>query len=144
MSRQTKTVRPTPIVASAQAFEEKYLDIDHWPHRWGIESRDLAPGERMLNVFKPFLLHLLSLGYTRKTLHRHRDHLCELGGEIIRRLHEEPALRRRPTQRVLANFLEEDGGPLIYPRISEAEQRSFDATCRKLYRFLLTSRHSPS
>ena len=92
-------------------------------------------------VFKPFLFHLLSLGQSRKTLHRHRDHLCALGGEIIRRLHEEPALRKRPVDRVLANCLEEDGGPLIYPRISETEQRSFDATCRKLYRFLMDSKY---
>jgi len=43
---------------------------------------------------------------------------------------------------VLLNCLEEDGGPLIYPRITEAQQRSFDATCRKLYRFLLASQPS--
>lgn len=98
----------------------------------------------MLNqVFKPFLFHLLDLGQARKTLHRHRDYLCTLGGEIIRRLHEEPALRKRPIERVLADFIEEDGGPLIYPRISETEQRSFDATCRKLYRFLLDSKYPP-
>jgi hypothetical protein len=98
----------------------------------------------MLVLFKPFLLHLLTLGRARKTLRLHRDHLCMLGGEIIRRLHEEPRLRRRPIERVLADNLEEDGGPLIYPTISEAEQRSFDSTCRKLYRFLLDSKPKPA
>jgi hypothetical protein len=141
MSRQTKAARPRPIVPSAEGFADKYLDVDHWPHQWHVELRDLAPGQRMLDVFKPFLLHLLSLGQARKTLHRHRDHLCALGGEIIRQLHEEPKLRKQPIERVLADSLEEDGGPLICPRISEAEQRSFDATCRKLYRFLLESAH---
>jgi hypothetical protein len=141
MSRQTKAARPKPIVPSAAAFADKYLNIDHWPHQWRVEPRDLAPGQRMLDIFKPFLLHLLSLSQARKTLHRHRDHLGALGGEIIRQLHAEPALRRQPIERVLANSVEEDGGPLIYPRISEAQQRSFDATCRKLYRFLLDSGH---
>ncbi len=138
MSRQTKTAPSDP------AFADKYLDVDHWPHQWHVEPRDLRPGEQMMDqVFKPFLFHLLDLGQARKTLHRHRDHLCALGGEIIRRLHEEPSLRKRPIERVLADFLEEDGGPLIYPRISETEQRSFDATCRKLYRFLQDSKYPP-
>jgi hypothetical protein len=33
-------------------------------------------------------------------------------------------------------LVEEDGGPLIWPRISETELNAIDATCRKLYRFL--------
>jgi hypothetical protein len=49
-------------------------------------------------------------------------------------------LRKRPTVRVLIESLDEDGGPLIYPRKSEPEQRSFDSTCRKLHRFLLDSK----
>jgi hypothetical protein len=139
MSRKTKTVRSSPIVPSSSLSEEEYLDIDQWPHRWRVEDRDLRSGEQMLVLFKPFLLHLLNLGLARKTLRLHRDHLCALGGEIIRRLHEDPQLRRRSIERVLADNLEEDGGPLIYPTISEAEQRSFDSTCRKLFRFLLDS-----
>jgi hypothetical protein len=122
---------------------EEYLDIDTWPRRWRVEDRDLRPGEQMLILFKPFLLHLLTLGLARKTLRLHRDHLCALGGEIIRRLHEDPQLRRRSIECVLADNLEEDGGPLIYPTISEAEQRSFDSTCRKLFRFLLESKAQP-
>ena len=34
------------------------------------------------------------------------------------------------------DLIEEDGGPLIWPRITESAQNAFDATCRKLYRFL--------
>jgi hypothetical protein len=98
----------------------------------------------MLDIFKPFLIHLLSHELARKTLRLHRDHLCTLGGEIIRRLHEDPPLRRRPIQRVLTEFLDDEGGPLMYPLITEAEQRSFDSTCRKLYRFLQQSKRSSS
>jgi len=97
----------------------------------------------MLDLFKVFLDHLLSQGLARKTLHRHRDHLCTLGGEMIRRLHEDPRLRRRAIARVLTESLDEDGGPLIYPRTSETEQRSFDSTCRKLHRFLPDSKPLP-
>ncbi len=59
-----------------------------------------------------------------------------LGGEIIRRRYQDPDLARQPVKELLATLLEEDGGPLIWPRISESEQKSFDATRRKLYRFL--------
>jgi hypothetical protein len=78
-SRRGSTTDPVPT------FDEDYLDVDHWPHRWRVEPRDLQPGERILDVFKA---------------------------------------------------LNGDDGPLIYPRCSEAEQLSFDSTCRKLHRFL--------
>jgi hypothetical protein len=42
------------------------------------------------------LRHLLSPKLSRKTLHKHRDNLWLLGGELIRDLHEVPRLRKRP------------------------------------------------
>ncbi len=38
--------------------------------------------------------------------------------------------------KAIAKLLEEDGGPPIWPRITEAEQNSFEAICRKLYKYL--------
>jgi hypothetical protein len=125
---------------TAPSFNEDYLDIDHWPQRWRVEPRDLRCGERLLDIFKPFLFWLLDQRLSRKTLRLHRDHLCDLGGEIIRRLNLEPKLRKGPVARVLIESLDEDGGPLIYPRKTEPEQRSFDSTCRKLHRFLSASK----
>ncbi len=60
-----------------------------------------------------------------------------LGGEIIRRRHEDPEIARQPVRALVFNLVEEEGGPLIWPRITESAQNSFDATCRKLYRFLM-------
>ena len=97
----------------------------------------------MLDVFKPFLLWLLDLGLSRKTLRVHRDNVCALGGEIIRQMNFHPELRKRSIKQVLIDALNADDGPLIYPRCSEAEQLSFDSTCRKLHRFLTESK-SPS
>jgi hypothetical protein len=34
-------------------------------------------------------------------------------------------------------MIDDEGGPLIWPRISETEQKALDTTSRKLYRFLL-------
>ncbi|MGF7134555.1 hypothetical protein P3T40_006059, partial [Paraburkholderia sp. EB58] len=41
-----------------------------------------------------------------------------------------------PVATLLDKLIEEDGGPLIWPAISESAQNSFDATCRKLYQYL--------
>ncbi len=66
-----------------------------------------------------------------KTKRRHRDHIGMLGGEIIRRRHEDPASRKQRIKTRLLNLIEEEGGPPIWPRITECEQSLFDATCRK-------------
>ena len=110
-------------------------DLDQWPGSWRYEERDLAPGQQMVECFKPFLRHLLGLGLSRKTLRKHRDNLWLLGGEIISDLHETPRLRKRPIDQVVLEALDDEGGPLI-SRAAEDQQRSFDATCRKFYRFL--------
>ena len=100
------------------------------------EDRDVAPGRAMVECFKPFLRHLLSRGLSGKTLRRHRDNLWLLGGALIRRLHEAPQLRKRPIDQVVLQTLDDEGGPLICHGAAEHQQRSFDATCRKFYRFL--------
>jgi hypothetical protein len=100
------------------------------------EARDLAPGDQVVAVFRPFLHHLLGLKLSGKTLRKHRDNLWLLGGEIISDLHENPRLRKRPMAEVVLAAVDDEGGPLISQRSSEDQQRSLDATCRKLHRFL--------
>jgi hypothetical protein len=111
-------------------------DLDQWPTSWMYEQRDLSPGRQVVECFKPFLRHLLSLELSRKTLRQHRDNLWLLGGELIRDLHEAPRLRKRPIDQVVREALDDEGGPLISHGASEDQQCSFDATCRKFYRFL--------
>jgi hypothetical protein len=137
MSWKTKATLPETIDTSSAAFEEEFLDIDPWPQAWRVETQDLAPGKLLVDIFKVFLVHQLSLGRARKTLRLHRDHLFTLGGQIIRILHEKPLLRRRGIVRVLGEAIDDDGGPIIYPPLTESEQRSFDSTCRLLHRFML-------
>lgn len=131
-------VRDTSIVASdvANSLDHYVPDLANWPSSWSIEEADVAIGRSIVHVLQPFLIELLTQQLAGKTLRRHRDHLWMLGGEIIRRRHDDPDLARRPGQTLLLDLIEEDGGPLIWPRIRESEQNSFDATCRKLYRFL--------
>lgn len=112
------------------------LDLDEWPTRWQCEAADLASGAAIVATFKPFLLDLLRRNVSKTTFNRDRDNLWQVGGEMIRRRHDDPELSRLPIDQLVRQLVEEDGGPLIWPRISEAHQNAIDATCRKLYRFL--------
>lgn len=94
----------------------------------------MPPGKELVVCFRPFIEHLASSSLSPKTIRRHVDNLWLLGGEIIRDLNYDPPLRRLPADRLLSKVIHEDGGPLLYSG-SEEEQRSFDATCRKLHRF---------
>jgi hypothetical protein len=148
MSGKKQKVGKAAIVAdkdAAHALLDCCPDIEDWPKHWSYEDGNLAPGHLIVEFFKPFLLHLLAKKLAASTLRRHRDHLWMLGGEVIRRRQEDPDLCRQPVEKVTFELLEEDGGPLIWPRITEQEQDAFDASCRKFYRFLTTvSDENPS
>jgi hypothetical protein len=98
----------------------------------------------MVEYFKPFLRHLLTLDLSRQTLRRHRDNLWALGGEIIRRLQMDSDRRKQPVEQVVGDLIDDEGGPLLSHGESEAEQRAFDATCRKFSRFLAAVESSRS
>jgi hypothetical protein len=135
--------RPSTENEPSPTFEEDYLDIDHWPLGWGAEARTLPTAQRILNLFKAFLCDLLNKRLARKTLLKHREHLCILGETIVQRINQKPDLRRKNMVPVMMVFIDEDGGPLLYPSQSLA-QRSHDATCLKLRGFLLDSKPTSS
>ena len=109
-------------------------DLSEWPERWMGEEKDLPVGQRLVEYFMPFLLHLAESGLSKRTIHNHVDNMWLLGGEIIRDVNEEPRLRRNSAEQLVRNVIYEDGGPLIHNGW-EDEQRSFDSTCRKFHRF---------
>jgi hypothetical protein len=122
--------------AAADPLQSYCPDLDQWPGSWAYEAGDILPGLQMIECFKPFLRELLAVSLSRKTLRLHRDNIWMLGGEVIRRLQMDRSLRGRPIQQVVRDLISDDGGPLLSHGQSEAEQRSFDATCRKLFHFL--------
>jgi hypothetical protein len=102
------------------------------------EQQDLPPGRRLVEYFIPFLLHLAESGLSKRTIQNHVDNVWLLGGEIIRDVNQQPRLRNRTAEQLVHSVIHEDGGPLIHNGW-EAEQRSFDSTCRRFYRFLTQS-----
>ena len=99
------------------------------------EERDLSHGQQMVECFKPFLRHLVSSGSSRRTLRLHRDNLWILGGEIISKLHEDPRLRKRPTDQIVLGVLDDEGGPLIADilQLNAAVWRKFRWTAGGFY-----------
>jgi hypothetical protein len=139
----TGALKETDPIVAEQALAAYCPDLADWPGSWRFEPRDVAPGQRLVESFKPFLLHLLRLGLSKKTLHKHRDNLWRLGGEIIGEISNTPKLRKRSMEELLLSMLDEEGGPLLWHRASDEEQRSFDSTCRKFHRFLSDRANQP-
>ena len=122
--------------ASASTLEHYCRDLDGWPRSWMGWEKDLPPGEKLVACFRPFLQYLASSDLASKTIQKHVDNIWTLGGEIIRDLNETPSRRKKNVEQILADVIDNEGGPLLYGNESEEQQRSFDSTCRKLYRFL--------
>ena len=135
-SKRQQIDEGTIIPAKPAVIDELRAYLSQWPELWKVEDSDVEFGRRLTESLEPFLLVLIQQGLVDKTFARHRDHIEMLGGEIIRRRYDDPDLAKQPIDELLSNLIEEEGGPLIWPRITETAQRAFDATCRKLYRFL--------
>ena len=133
-AKTSKINRAAPVSPS---LVERYCrhGLDDWPRSWMGLEKDLPPGQELVTSFRPFLEHLVGSDLSPKTIQSHVDNLWLLGGEIIRDLNYDPSLRKLPADRLLRRVVGDDGGPLIHNG-SEEEQSSFDATCRKLHRFL--------
>jgi len=134
-------VGKTAIVPSdpAAALDRHVPDLANWPQSWRVEQDDVPLGEHLVEAFKPFLIELIQKGFARKTLRRHRDNLWMLGGEIIRHRHMDDEFAAMTIDNALLDRIDEFGGPILSGRSAESEQQEFDATCKKLYRFLIQS-----
>jgi len=130
---------------AAKKFEsptDYHHDFLEWPRDWMESEKDLKIGKDMLNSFTPFIKSLIDDGLAAKTIKNHMANLCLLGSEIIRRLNDgDAAYRKLPTNRIVLEYIDDQHGPLLSfwdPNDSTelAYLKAFDATCRKLYKFI--------
>lgn len=112
-------------------LERTLSDMQRWPAAWEIDD-DREAGETLVAALTPFVHHLYETGVATTTLRRHINNLWALGGEVIRRRHDDEESGDMPP---LVEIVDEEGGPLLHC-MDEAVQRPFDATCRALHRFL--------
>jgi hypothetical protein len=126
----------------AGSLQKLLAVMEEWPHSWaGIPENDEPVGQGMLVPMREFMASLHAQGLSRKTLHRHRTSLWVIGGEVIRKLnYDESLLKIEPTQLLFQSV--EDGLAPLVSQATPAEQDTFDATARKLLRFLSTQAQS--
>jgi hypothetical protein len=125
--------------SKTKALGEKLLEGTRvWPERWQGDARDIPIGREIVKAMLPFLKALVASGLAATTLRRHFGNAWLLGGEIVRRASLDPPLRRVQGAHLLLDEVGEEGGPLLHGWATEDEQPSFDATCRRLWRFLRT------
>jgi len=109
--------------------------MEPWPRSWAGSAADIPLGEGLVAEMKPFIVHLCSLGLAPSTVRNHLDNCWAIGGEIIRKVIEDPPRRKIKLRKLLLDAIDLGEAPLVHP-FSEEEQRSLDATARKLLRFL--------
>lgn len=118
--------------------------MERWPASWAGAAVDEAPGRRLLDEFRPVIASLIAEGLSTHVVRRHLDNLWAIGGEVIRAFNDAPELRRRPAHTLLLDVTDLGEAPLVH-HATPAEQRSADATARKLLRFLrATEVNAPS
>lgn len=118
-------------------FKYKIIEeINGWVKSWMIETEDIHIGGELEEVFKAFMLSPEITKLTDRTVKKHLENLFILGGQIISNINIDNDLRRKNGIDLLMESIDEDGGPYTSHIESESELRSFDATCKKLYKFM--------
>lgn len=112
--------------------------MQQWPRSWAGCAQDVPVGRALVQILRPFVIHLYGQTLSPRTVRRHLDNTWLIGGEIIRRINDEPRLRRTPPHELLIDAVAAGEAPLV-DQLNEVEQAALDATARKLLRFLSSS-----
>jgi hypothetical protein len=110
-------------------------DIEANMPKRGGKTRALSK-EDFSEIYKPFVEELL-LRHSLKTVKRHLNNLWLLGGELIRSINMDPEDREKTPMELLRDNIDENGGPSCRHLETDEDFRSYDATCKKLFKFIL-------
>ena len=111
-------------------------DFYEWPDSWKYEKEDIVLGLSLIRIYEPFILEMIAKPLAKKTIKNHIDNLWLLGGEIIRRLNMYDENKDINMLTYLDECIDSEGGPYTRDIDSEYGEMSYDATCRKLYKYL--------
>jgi len=139
MSKSTPSARLSSGASPASPEVLTYVPgIGEWPDSWMVDQPDRATGEAIVTVLTPFIEHLINQGLTKRTIKHHVDNLWALGGEMITAINWDESLRKMSARDLVFNAIDEEGGPLLRNPLHPEDQKPFDSTCRKLYKFLIS------
>lgn len=114
---------------------KEHENVKVWPKSWSYDRASEEFGERLLTVMMPFIEAVLVQGYTKRTIDRYLEYLFLLGGEMVSMMAVDEEYERDAGEVLLEN-IDDEGGPLCRHLHSDVQQNQYDATCRKLYRFM--------
>ncbi len=117
-------------------IEKLWVDFHRWPKSWEGLPEDVPYGEGIIEIYKPFIEELLS-HYSKSTVNRHLNNLWLLGGELIRSIDMDSEDREKTPMELLLDNIDETGGPYCRHLDSEEQMRAYEATCKKLFKFLM-------
>jgi hypothetical protein len=115
--------------------EEICPDFNDWPVRWHEVAEDVPYGRGLLDAMRLFVVHLIDSGLKDKTIRNHMDYLWLLGGEVIRSVSLNEDYNIPPAEK-LRRSVDKEGGIYCRHLGSELEEVSYQATARKLHKFL--------
>jgi len=127
--------RAAPRETRVKTPEDICPSLPEWPRRWMGYDKDVPYGQGLVDAMRPFMVHLIALGLSRRTIRRHMSFLWLLGGEIVGSVncYDEYGI---PPLLKLEQSVDDEGGPLCRHLDSGSETKAFDTTCRKLHKFL--------
>ena len=125
-----------PTTFSAEKVKQ---ELKKWPDAWKFTKADVAMGKEIVQAIEPFVLAAVNEGASGTTINRHLNNLFLMGGEIIRAAQTDDELRKLDGRALVLRFVDEQGGPYCRHVDTEADQKTYDSTCRKLWRFLKDS-----
>jgi hypothetical protein len=137
MSKSTPAEKISAESSSSPQVLAYVPDLDEWPDSWMIDQPDRTIGKAIVTVLTPFIEQLIKQGLTKRTLKRHVDNLWALGGEIITAINWDESLRKLSAKDLVINAIDAEGGPLLRNPLHPEDQKPFDSTCKKLYKFLM-------
>jgi len=138
MSKSTPAEKLSAESSSSPEVLAYVPDLDAWPDSWMIDTPDRSMGKAIVTVLTPFIEHLIKQGFTKRTIKRHVDNLWALGGEIVTAINWDESLRKLSAKDLVINAIDEEGGPLLSNILDPEDQKPFDSTCKKLYKFLMS------
>jgi hypothetical protein len=110
-------------------------DYPDWPDAWSGTEEDIPYGKGLIEAMRPFIINLIDQRLKVITVRNHMNNLWLLGGEIIRSVGTYEDYKITPDES-LRRSVDQNGGLYCRHLATEAEVRSYDATCRKLSKFL--------
>jgi hypothetical protein len=134
----SSAVRGIEMIARSKTtndFDELSARMDAWPRSWAGVDADLKVGKGLVALLRPFLAHLGTTNLAHRTIRRHFTNLWVIGGEVIRDVNDDDALRRLTAARLLERPIENGYAPFARDA-TEQQQQSCDTTARKLRAFL--------